>query len=239
MLPVLLDVPTLAFSPKRYGDLRADYDARKLTIADGVAVPTFSDFSGRGNHATAASGQRALMDVDGIGGKPALLFDGTDDFYTSNSFLNSDFNTAFTFLIVSSKVNAALFRLTSSHDGTNFDWYSARNNTGSDDIVLFNTGALTDTATSAIVTDGTAPLVEMFTYNGSVKRLYVNGVLATQENATGNLGLSGALTIGKLEAGNNQWDGRIARMILWATAFDTVYAPFISRRIAAQHGLLL
>ncbi len=73
------------FSPADVAGLVAWYDAAQLAgHADGDAVPQFDDASGNAHHATqAAAGSRAVYRAAPLNGRPALEFDGTNDFYAS------------------------------------------------------------------------------------------------------------------------------------------------------------
>lgn len=76
---VLLDVPR--FNPKRIPGLVLWLDASKINnLADGDAVTTWSDLSGKGNDLTqATAAQKPVFKVAIRNGKPVVRFDGVDD----------------------------------------------------------------------------------------------------------------------------------------------------------------
>ena len=69
--------------PKSISGLTLWFAADKLTgFNDGDAVTTWPDLSGNGYDVTqGTSGSRPLYKTNIFKGKPALLFDGTDDFF--------------------------------------------------------------------------------------------------------------------------------------------------------------
>lgn len=59
---------------------------RGLNLSDGAAVATWADQSPAGNHATQATGSKQpLFNLAGMNGFPAVLFDGIDDWISSDS----------------------------------------------------------------------------------------------------------------------------------------------------------
>lgn len=69
-------------SPTDVSGLKVWLDANALTgLSDGDPVGSFTDQSGAGIHSEqATAGKKPLYKTNIIGGKPALLYDGTDDF---------------------------------------------------------------------------------------------------------------------------------------------------------------
>jgi len=67
--------------PDSISGIEVWYDANQLTgLSDTDPVATWDDFSGNGNDATqATSGERPTYQTNELNGKPAVLFDGTDD----------------------------------------------------------------------------------------------------------------------------------------------------------------
>lgn len=92
-------------NPYRYGGLdayitslspRAWYAARKETAyADTDLVPTITDWSGVGNHATqAAGGNQAAYSINGFNGKPTFVFAGADFYLRADIITNINAVTA-------------------------------------------------------------------------------------------------------------------------------------------------
>lgn len=81
-------------------------DARRLTLADGDAVSTWTDASGRGENATASSTARPTFKTGIQGGNPVVRFDGTNNKLdlSTTQFFNTG-NTWSMFLVV--KVDAS------------------------------------------------------------------------------------------------------------------------------------
>lgn len=183
---------------------------------DGQTVQQWNDSSGNGYNATqGTAGSRPTYKTNIFNSNPVLRFDGGDTIVTS-SFLDSTFNTALTFFIVENKVDTSLQVATSNQGVT---WYSGRTTTP-----LFNTNGLSDTSISAATDQAlTGTAVELFRYDGSSKfsRYQITpDNYFTRESATGNLGLSGSLTIGALSSGAFGYVGDIAEVIAYNRALS-------------------
>lgn len=98
------------------GNLVMWLDANQLTgLSDGDAVSTWTDESGNGNSPTGSGSTRPLYKTNIKNGKPALLFDGTDDYlFKSTNVIPSAGN--WTIFIVSQ--SSGNWRPLSSNDGT-------------------------------------------------------------------------------------------------------------------------
>lgn len=76
------------FDPTLLSGLKMWMAVDKLTgLSDGDPVSSATDSSGLGNHATQTSTARPLYKTGIVNSKPALLFDGTDDWLETPSFL--------------------------------------------------------------------------------------------------------------------------------------------------------
>ena len=80
------------FDPRQLSGLQLWLDAIKQPLADGTAVSSWTDQSGNGRNATQATGaNQPLWKQNGINGRPALLFDGTDDMLLSAAGVSAPF----------------------------------------------------------------------------------------------------------------------------------------------------
>ena len=73
-----------SLSPSDIGDVISWYDVDALpVVADGTSVATFTDQSGNGYDAVQATGgKQGLYKTNRLNGKPSVLLDGVNDFYS-------------------------------------------------------------------------------------------------------------------------------------------------------------
>ena len=161
-----------------------------------------------------------------------LRFTGAQNIVTS-SFLNSSFDTSFTFFIVKTKVSSPI----KCDTGNNvFTWFSA----GANNSLYANMGNLSPT--SLIIPGNgtqtiTSPTIETFRYNGSQSLIRFNGfpkLLST----TGNLGLSGSLTIGSLSDNTFYYDGDIAEIIIYNSVLSGTQIDQVESYLMTKYAIV-
>lgn len=184
---------------------------------DGDTVQQWNDYSSGGYNATqATAGIRPIYKTTILNGKPVIRFSGTESMATA-SFLDNTFNTALTSFIVENKTGTA-------HD-VNFSnqgikWYGGRSG-GDTGTLDYNASALSNgNIVIHFPNSGLQYGVETYRYNGSSVLLKFDGLLSATTASTGNLGLSGALTIGKLSTGGFPYHGDIAEIIIYNRALS-------------------
>ena len=86
-----------AFDATALTNLKLWLKADDLAVADGAAVASWPDASGIGNDAAQGTGaNQPVLRLNGIGGKPAVEFDGTNDFLTGAISITGNYQlTAF------------------------------------------------------------------------------------------------------------------------------------------------
>lgn len=179
-----------------------DAGATTPCIAQGDACALWK---GRGalTNANGTVGHLPTLDLIAMNALPSFLFNGNT--FVTDNFLSSALNTAFTFWIVSIRLGSSL--QFSSANQSNSAWYSGINAFTTITYDQFNLNpALFTTIRTA--TGLTIVSIELFTYDGATKTFYRDGIPITQA-ATGNLGLSGTLTIGDFVSGGFAWTGYI------------------------------
>jgi len=206
--------------------LRAD----SLTNLDGVKVSSWTDSSGSGNTTTQGTGaNQPTFHTNRINLMPAVTFDGSATRMATPSFLSSAYDKAFTFIQVANKVGTSL-RVTSAAGGT--QWFSGREpNSG------YYYQPFGGTIISSPPFDNTQPCIETFRYDGTNVTLRINGVTVQTSPQSGNLGLSGALTIGDLAAGGFTWDGDIGDMLVFNASLSDGDATLVERYEAGKYNL--
>lgn len=83
-----------AWAPTDKSGLVFWFKADSLSLSDGDPVSTWTDSSGNlGANATQAGGNRPLYKTNIQNGKPGILFDGTDDYFTLSGAIPTSWNT--------------------------------------------------------------------------------------------------------------------------------------------------
>ncbi len=219
---IMPNVSYADFSPTSVANLQLWLDASQGVTKDGIipagdgdAVQQWNDQSGNSNDATQDTlGSRPVLHTNVFNGKSTLRFDGTV-FMTTASFLDSSFDNDFTFFIVSNKLTTDLTVTTSNQGGP---WYSART-TG----FVANTSHLSSIQSTTDSFADTQFGVGTFRYDGAVKTFGFKTASTTYlstEDATGDLGLDGSLTIGQLPGGGFGYDGDIPEIIMYNRALS-------------------
>lgn len=209
-------------------------DAGTTLAVNNDTVQQWSDRSTSAAHASQASaGSRPTYKTGIFNGKPVLRFSAHR--LDTTSFLDASYNTAMTLFIVDCKTTVNL-KMSTAH-GTGNRWWSTKDANGT----YFQASQLSVTQTS---TKGkfiyTSPAVYMFRYNGSSKsvRALQSAISTTVVATTGNVGLSGALTIGDLPAGGYANDGDIAEIILYNRALTDAQMMQVEGYLANKYTTL-
>ncbi|MEJ0021442.1 MAG: 6-bladed beta-propeller [Candidatus Doudnabacteria bacterium] len=243
-LAILAPHKALAVTPDQISGLKLWMDASNGVTKDGTTpaidgdtVQQWNDRSLGANNATQlTAGSRPTYKTNIINSHPVLRFNGAQNMDTS-SFLDSSFDTSFTFFIVQTKTDEDL-ELTTSNQGA--AWFSG-GISNSANAILAQTGNLTAPRTqvampspgSALISD---PTIETFSYDGTHARLRFNGS-EKPGVASGNLGLSGALTIGSISGGGYNLHGDIAEIIIYNSALSRVQIGQIESYLMAKYGI--
>lgn len=197
--------------------------AGNIGLSDGDSISTWMDTSGQNNNATQGTiGNQPLFRINVQNGLPGVEFISTGKSLSTPSFLNSSFNTAFSYYAVV-KHTASGLTYVSSNGGA--QWFHGSNGTES-----INTNGLS--VASKTLGENPAHLLS-FRYDGSTEKISTNGPVQTNTfgfngartsgrsfSSTGNLGLAGALTIGQLSTGGSTWDGQILEMLIYQRALS-------------------
>jgi hypothetical protein len=210
------------------GTLAAWYRADKgITISTGVSQ--WNDLSGKNRHLTQATGtKQPLYIASAIAGKPAVRFDGSDDFLGPVAFTLNQPETVV--LVYKSIVIGAA----SAHDAI------ADGNATGNMVVLSDNGTHYSIAAGVALTD--AELVNNTVYgytlqifNGASSFIFVNGT----QKATGNAGANngGGFTLGALPDGTRSTNIEVAEAIVYASALGAADRSRLTLYIKARYGL--
>jgi lysophospholipase L1-like esterase len=228
------------FDPSQISGLKLWLDASvgvtkdgSTPAVDGDTVKQWNDRSSGGYNATqSTTSSRPTYKTNIMNGNPVLRFAGASNIVTT-SFLDASFNTSFTFFIVKTKISSPI----KCDTGNNvFTWFSA----GANDSLYANMGNLSPTSliipkngTQAI----TNPTIETYRYNGVQSLIRFNGI-SKVGSATGNLGLSGSLTIGSLSDNTYYYDGDIAEIIIYNSVLSGIQIDQVESYLMTKYAIV-
>lgn len=214
--------------PGSLGTLRSWHKADSLSLNDGDSVTTWED-SGANNHdlAQATAANKPTLKKTAANGRPALLFDGTNDYLTTSFSTASQPITVF---IVRKRISGA----TGATDQYLLDGISASHRLA---IAYVNATGLSSIAGSAVLSSiaslGNDWDVLQATFNTTTSSFFVNDIL----HATGTVGtgdLTG-YTIGASYVPNSYFNGYVAEILVFDGAVTAANAWTIRRYLQAKY----
>lgn len=192
---------------------------------NGSTVSSWNDRSGNTRHALqGAAGAQPTLVANGIGGQPALSFDGGDYMDVTNLTVSRPY----TVIVVgtSTSQNGRFF-----HDGVSVGSRTVLYGPSGTQIAAYGSVAITATA------DASSAKIYSALHNSTSSTLRING-----SSTSGNLGLSGlasGLRIGvaaDLSAGS-YLIGRIAEIIVASRALTAAENALIERYLSHRYGI--
>lgn len=206
-------------------------DAGSTLATNGQTVQQWNDLSGNTRHASqATSGSRPTYVTGVLNSKPALRFSGKN--LQTTSFLGAGWNTACTVFLVCSRTSQTLTVALASNGVSGLYM-------GSSVSPLAYAGSLSKLQNRSVNGRNTplAAHVQTFRYSGSQKTYRVNGVGAV-ESCTGNLSLTGTLSIGAISSGGTfAWAGDIFEIIVYQAALTDQEVSDVESWLYARYGL--
>lgn len=219
-----------------------------LAVADGDAVQQANDPSGNSRHSTQATlAQKPRYVV--VGGKPALRIDdrsgtnptpgGSVQKLVSTSFLGTPaFNTAFTCYFVCEFLGRTGLRVLAMFGGTNL-FIGHETNSLQPRLDCY-TNNLTNTGNRYHNYDGVNKVIICVRYNGTNKKIRLvspdAGVDSETTHAnTGNLSLSGAITVGDGSSGGFSWRGFLYGAHLYSAYHDDTTQQDMIDYLTTEH----
>lgn len=170
----------ITLSPASIPGLALWLDASRLSLADLDPVPTWTDQSGNGRHATQATTSKQPVKVT-VSGRQYVRFDGVDDLLTmSAAFDSSTEGLVFAVLIPrASLASKTLFA--SSDEATNTSQIQLISfHTGNETrIVQQNAGDVADNVRGGTALVTGTPCCVMASSSGTAYRIVVNGTAET------------------------------------------------------------
>lgn len=210
-------------------------DAGSTLATNGQSVQQWHDASGQGNHVTTNTGTKPTYSTTGMNGYPCLTFAGYQRMVTGN-MLSTSYNQAVTMFVVGepsgSNVNtiaAAAYadgKWSISHRGP-WTRYSAANIYEPDAV---NHGIQTVAAAGELRIMG-------ISWDGEYWRSISNGYLVKRTLASGNLGLSGVVSVGANISTYSGWWGTIGAVLVWQHGATDAQMRRISDYLMRRYGV--
>jgi len=208
------------------------YAARKESYSDTDSVPTFNDQSGNGNDATQGSATlQPTFDVDGLGGRPALVFDGSD-YLQSAGWTNALPNTV---LVVGNITNA--------EDDVTFIFDSA-NSSGRSSIMSVaadspdSIGIYAGGTQSGGVFPKTSDFLLACLFKLSGSEIFLGGQSVSTSGGSGTQNMIGA-TIAADRLGNNGAIGVFTEILIFNRTLTTAQRQALEDALGAVYGVTI
>ena len=235
---------TLAVSnPRVVSGLTAWYAADQLVLNDGDPVASWSDLSGNSNHATqGTTAAKPLYKASIVNGRPAVLFDGVDDWLALTAAVGTILTSAAKTVFVVSKLVAAV------SNSRIFSVSNAALNSTRSCILLngapeYQTSYTTGSAqgnfswSGIVASTSVAQILEVVQSGTSISGR-VNG---TQYGSANDAGSEAAGSGAALGSGANGWSGFLSgyvlEFIVYNRALSTTEATAVRRYLGARYGL--
>lgn len=206
----------------------------------GDSIGWIGDQSGNGRHPTVSS-TKPTYDPTGMNGYPTINFNG-NSYLQTGSILDTSYNTACTIFVVAKATGLAANKVFFSTGSDRL--YLARN--GAAKTTGYVSNQITPTSNSLAYTADLG--IEVFVYNGSGYRYSYDRNFAgmgantsttggtSLVTASGNLNLTGAVTVGALSAGSFTWPGQISEVLVWNVALSNEQVRKITEYLAVKWG---
>lgn len=219
-------------------------DASDLSLAPGSAVESWPDLSGSNHHATSSGSARPTLVANGIGGEPAISFDGTDDYLNLASGF-SDFTSGLTIFVVH---EAAVLQ-------QGFKLVGLGNGPGSLNVVLGRAGSsnglqyFTDNSlggtgwfnTAAGLVTGTPQLVSV-AQPGGAQNASVSATISLNGASVGSgnvfvppVNVRGTNYVGRSFWNEGRYQGKIAEIILYNRTLDAAEAAAVTSYLGGKY----
>lgn len=203
--------------------------------SDGDTVSTWPDLSGNSNNGTAVGTPIYRANVQN--GQPGIEFITAGRRFVTPSFLSSSYDTSLTIYGVVKHLSSA-FNVWAANGGQKL--YCAADNSTTE--TFFNTSALTQVGTPKLAEPSGTAYLTQFRYDGSKKVVGSSSPVnqsAISLAATGNLGLSGALTIGDFDTTGFEWNGQICELLVYKAALSAAQNAQTRAYLCNKYALYL
>jgi hypothetical protein len=222
------------------------FDAARLNLNNSEAVEHLTDFSGKENHAEQSIvGARPQFLTNQINGKPAISFDGSDDFmpFNGNVIVSSDYTVLFVGKRRSNNSFRALFGGTSTSTNTNLHvyWYNdtqLRSHHYSNDLQTDMVDAVESFSGGREVnTYGIFSTSLNSSLASAQRKNFQNNQLLGSRNSSAQLTSWEGAAIGRYRTGFHDVD--VAEFIVFKSALSTAQMQIASQYLALKYGIAI
>jgi hypothetical protein len=241
MNPRLLRPTESGFDPRRIAGLALWLDASDSAtlfdattggsvVAAGGAVGRWEDKSGNGRHATqGTANNRPQRSAASVNGRDAVLFDGSNDFFTTTSFALSQPITALAVVRPTSIGFAAI--VDGSQSGTRVQFGVL-----SDGRMRMFAGAIFDT--NAVAFSQNTTTLAGGIYNSTSSQHRVNSAVLSSGNASpGTNGLSAGANIAAANDGGTPFPGRICEIVYYSGVLNSASLSAVETYLMRKWGI--
>ena len=212
-------------APDQFSGLSLWLRADMGIVQSGGAVSEWQDQSGNGNHVgqTSAAAQPLLIE-NAIGGKPAVVFDGTDDLLTNGVYVLPG---PATYVIVERN-------LSTPNGGSFFSSEASSRNSG---VIMWNNNGILERYSSVPYNSPTARLLTHWDPNGGspAAEWYMNGVRTAGQAAPSGVHVP-PFMIGR-RANHGFSSGEIAEFIVYNRRLDPYEVNDIALYVRNRYGI--
>lgn len=236
--------------PDQIAGLNLWLAADRITgVADSGAVSSWTDLSPAGNNATQGTGSAQptyRTGANGLGGRPAVVFDGTGDWLAANGL-------ATVFSGTDKPLSVIVVMDTTAYDDDPTCLWSAGNsgtttpyqNLDFRTTPSYRVGKRDDGNTGADTAQGTPntnPTIVSYVHTGVAVSLFANGATVINAAAS-NVGATtlNRFTLGAFgrTAAEDFYNGRIAEVCAYDAAISTANRQRLERYLARKYGITL
>jgi hypothetical protein len=200
-------------------------------VSAGSAVGRWEDKSGNDRHATqGAANNRPQRSAATVNGLDALLFDGSNDFFTTTSFTLAQPIT--TLAVVRPASTGNLFCIADgAPSGTRVQMAAL-----SGGFFRMFGGSIMDGTLSVFSANSTALVGGLF--SGTSSQIRANGVaLATNQTTAGTGGLTTGARVGAAIDGSSPYNGRICEMVYYSGALSSAQLSAVEAYLMRKWGI--
>lgn len=242
--------PTNVYVPPLAG-LKFLFDAGAVVGSDGSAVSTWPDYGGAAKDAAQGTGalQPALaLGANGINGQPAVVVNG--DYVVTPSLFDSSYDTAFTIYVVGERTSGTSSQTIVGSASDNFEMRIAGAVPSGPQILTLDPNPLITAMAPNLTTEIKVAsalenrFVVSIAYDGAHLHVSANANESQSQargiasiEATGNMGLTGALTIGAKAAGTSGFVGKIALVAGYSSFHSRATRQAEELRLRQKYGV--
>ena len=247
--PEDIATPSIKFDARILSSLWQNTSGTTPVTTTGQSVARWNDLSGNSRNLTQSTvAAQPLYHATGLNGRPAISFasnPGDWNYMLTSSFLGAGYDTLFSLFFIGTQ-SGSDFRVA-------IDANNNRAGLGENDGYQDNTLRANQFSNSQLTSDGGFVRLGIqrlpndnsnirsvgMSYNGSTLRIMSNGRVSYR-SATGNLGLSGSLSVGNLlTPSDSSWQGMIGIIYLFNASCTELQMRQMCHYLLEQYDLTI